>query len=236
MNLNISTRLETIAGIVTCHNSVADIGTDHGYIPIYLAKKGISDRIIALDVNEGPLKKAEENIKLYSVQDKVSTRLSNGFENLLPGETDTVIIAGMGALLINSILKEGLNKAHSAKELILCPHCDVERTRLFLYENNFAIRDEFMVKEDGKYYFILKADTGRMEKPEDEYLYYGRPLLERCDMTLLEYLKKELALCRIIKENILTNGNGDNTRLMEICHKEECIQRGLSMYEIRRNS
>lgn len=234
MNFTISKRLQTIADLVTPGNSVADIGTDHGYIPVYLAKNGISEKILAMDVNKGPLLKAEENIKAHNVSDKVDLRLSDGFEALNEGETDTVIIAGMGALLMNRILADGINKAHSTKEMILCPHCDEWRVRKFLWENGFCIVDEKMVKEDNKYYFILKVKNGADAEPVGEYLYYGRPLLAKRDAILQEYLKKELKLCHVIKENIMSNRVHENgERLAEITYKEECIKRGLDMYDGR---
>ena len=113
--MNLSKRLTAVARLITKGNSVADIGTDHGYIPIYMAQKGYTDKAFAMDVNEGPLQRAVDNIARYNVSDKVCTRLSDGLKGLSEGEADTIVIAGMGGLLTIRILTDGAEVAHSAK-------------------------------------------------------------------------------------------------------------------------
>ena len=105
--MKISERLKEIASMVTTGNTVADIGTDHGYVPVYLCKNNISNHIIAMDINEGPLKIARQNIKRAELEDKVDIRQSAGFENIKPGEADTAIIAGMGGELIVRTSRSG---------------------------------------------------------------------------------------------------------------------------------
>ena len=103
--MELSIRLKTVAEAVTKGNRVADVGTDHGYVPIYLVKNNLSPAGIAMDVNKGPLEKAQEHIREEKIGGKIATRLGNGLAPLEPGETDTVIIAGMGGDLICKILK-----------------------------------------------------------------------------------------------------------------------------------
>ena len=155
--MNLSKRLKTVADCVTPGNVVADVGTDHGYIPIYLAAHGISPHVIAMDVNEGPLSTAGRNISLNNVDNLVSTRLSDGLKELGPNEADTVIISGMGGLLTVRILKDDMDKVRSLKELILSPHSDWDVVRHFLHDEGMMITDEHMVIDDGKYYVVMKA-------------------------------------------------------------------------------
>ena len=106
---SLSKRLSCVADWIkdTGHRCVADIGTDHGYLPVYLAKNNIADRVIAMDVRIQPLNKAESNVRLYGVQEKVELRLSDGLDELKPLEADTITICGMGGRLIQSILTRG---------------------------------------------------------------------------------------------------------------------------------
>ena len=106
--LNLSDRLRLIAGLIKKGSKVADIGTDHGYLPIFLVKSGITDRVIAMDVRKGPLKKAEDNTRAFCVSDQIELRLSDGLAALEKGEADTVTISGMGGRLIQSILTNGM--------------------------------------------------------------------------------------------------------------------------------
>ena len=105
--MELSKRLYAVAGLVTKGASVADIGTDHGYIPIYLIEQGISPKAIALDINKGPLERARMHIVGHGLKDRIETRLSDGLEAVMPGEVDTMIAAGMGGGLIIKILTEG---------------------------------------------------------------------------------------------------------------------------------
>ncbi|MGN0374907.1 MAG: tRNA (adenine(22)-N(1))-methyltransferase, partial [Butyrivibrio sp.] len=182
--MNLSKRLTAVAGLITPGNSIADIGTDHGYIPIYMAQKGLTRKALAMDVNPGPLKRAVENINKYHVEDVVSARLSDGLSMLNEGETDTIVIAGMGGLLMVNILEKYPAKAHAARELILSPHSDVDKVRRFLADNGFCITHEKMVCEDGKYYFIMRVCTGDMRICEETEACFGRILLREKDRVL----------------------------------------------------
>ena len=119
--LNLSDRLRLIAGLIKKGSKVADIGTDHGYLPIFLVKSGITDRVIAMDVRKGPLKKAEDNTRAFCVSDQIELRLSDGLAALEKGEADTVTISGMGGRLIQSILTNGMEKLDKSTRLIVSP-------------------------------------------------------------------------------------------------------------------
>ena len=105
--VKISNRLTTAAALVTQGYTLADVGTDHGYIPIYLLQQKKIPSAIAMDINEGPLERAKEHIALYGLQAYIQTRLSDGVAALKPGEVEAVLIAGMGGGLVMHILKDG---------------------------------------------------------------------------------------------------------------------------------
>ena len=105
--MQLSERLQAVADFVTPQSRLADVGTDHAYVPIYLAEKKIISRAIAMDVVDGPLQRARENIAVHRLEAVIETRKSDGLEALKPGEADTVVIAGMGGLLICRILEQG---------------------------------------------------------------------------------------------------------------------------------
>ena len=107
--MQLSRRLTLIASMVDKTDSVADVGTDHGYVPIYLVENNIVSKAIAMDINQGPLTRADENIKRKGLDNRITTRLSDGVRELKPGETDAIVVAGMGGQLIIKILEEGRN-------------------------------------------------------------------------------------------------------------------------------
>ena len=220
--MELSIRLKTVAEAVTKGNRVADVGTDHGYVPIYLVKNNLSPAGIAMDVNKGPLEKAQEHIREEKLGGKIATRLGNGLAPLEPGETDTVIIAGMGGDLICKILKAKPEFLIEGKEFILQPQSEWFKIRRLLKEYRYQIEKEWFLKEDGKYYVIIKAEPGwtqpqRMKhkqpsiheymkeiadipanqtvaKTEMEGIYeqYGKHLIETKNPVLIE-LEKEIA-------------------------------------------
>ena len=121
----ISERLKAVAGMVTKGKKVADIGTDHGYVPIYLVENSICSKVYAMDINEGPLKIADKNIAIHGLSDKIETIQSNGMEKLKDNMVDGAIISGMGGDLIVDILSRGKN-IKGINELVLSPHRRVD--------------------------------------------------------------------------------------------------------------
>lgn len=231
MGLKLSKRLSAVADMITKGGSVADIGTDHGYIPIYLALNGYAPYALAMDIGEGPLERAADNIRSYGVGDRVFARRSDGLDGLRAAETDTIVIAGMGGRLIVRILGADLDKAHAAGELVLSPQSDVWLVRSFLAKNSFAVTDERIVREDGKFYFILRAVNGNSPMPSGAALYYGKPLLERRDGVLLEYLEHELALRERILADLESGSAGNAGRIGEVKAELAVIAEGLGYYE-----
>lgn len=188
---NLSKRLSCVAEWIkdTGSKRVADIGTDHGYLPIYLAGNGIADKVIAMDVRQQPLSKAKNNIKSFGVEDKVSVRLSDGLEKLEPGEVDAVTICGMGGRLIRSILSNGKGKFDGSTQLILSPQSEVKEFREFLAGFGYSVIREHFLKEDNQYYTIMDC---RYNPDFELFLRYGKDNLFSRNEDLHLYLKKEL--------------------------------------------
>ena len=192
--MKLSRRLETIASFVPDGSTVADIGTDHGYIPIHLVQEGKAKHAIAMDVRKGPLLRAQAHIHEAGLEAHVEVRLSDGLLKLEQNEADCVVIAGMGGELIIHILEEGRGLWEGIPHWVLSPHSELDKVRRFLEEQEFFIERETMIKEEGKFYTVMGINRTNKagEKDNREISYrYGRSLLESKDPVLKEYLKKE---------------------------------------------
>lgn len=157
---NLSARLKAVADMVAPGNRVCDVGCDHGYLPIYLIRQGISPKVLAMDVGEGPLGHAREHVKEAGLMDYITLRLSDGLAGFEAEEAETLVCAGMGGRLMQRILGQDPLKTRSFKELILQPQSELAAFRRFLREEGYSIRWEDMIYEEGKYYPIIKAIPG----------------------------------------------------------------------------
>lgn len=217
--MQLSKRLQAVAGMVTRGNRVADIGCDHAYTAIYLLTNKISPYIVAMDINQGPLDSAKENVERFGVADRISIRKSDGLEMLNPGEVETILMAGMGGRLMVQILTSRMNIVSTAKELVLQPQSEVHLVRKTLKELGYIIIKENMLKEDGKYYIIMKIKSGsdnlndrvyQLQKPE--HIYFGRLLLEERSPVLLEYLQAERRLYKKIYQELIALSTKQSVR------------------------
>lgn len=188
----ISLRMKTIADMVPEGLSIADIGCDHGFVSIYMVTDRKAPFALAMDVNDGPLVRAKEHITEYGLEDVISTRLSDGAKRLEVGETDAAIIAGMGGRLICRILEDSVDKFKAMKCFVLSPHSDIPFVRHFLYEQGFAIEDEEMVFDEGKYYVSMRC-VGAEHGDELNCLQeeYGPILIDKKHPVLKAYLENE---------------------------------------------
>jgi tRNA (adenine22-N1)-methyltransferase len=205
--IELSARLQMIASFVPEGAIVADIGTDHGFLPIRLVQDGTADRALALDVREGPLGGAREHILLAGLSDRIETRLSDGFAALRPGEADTAVIAGMGGALTVRILSEGEKTARTMRHLILSPQSETDEVRRFLDSSGYEIVREKMLKDMGKFYLVMDVVPGKVSAPLDETeIRFGRWLIRERDPVFLAYLDREQDLCRTILETLAAAG------------------------------
>lgn len=174
--IRLSPRLRKIAALVPDGCTVADIGTDHAYIPAYLAENGIIRHAIASDIRSGPLARAEATVKRCRLEGTVETRLGAGLERLAPGEAEVIIIAGMGGVLISEILEAAPETVSGAKLLILQPMTAVLELREYLSGNAYTVSGEYLVRETGKMYNIIAAVPGGGKGYSLCELYLGRGL------------------------------------------------------------
>ena len=206
--MQLSQRLSSVASMVTAGNCLSDVGTDHGYVPIYVYERNIIPRAIAMDVNKGPLERAALHIAESGMKEAIETRLSDGLTALKPGEADSVVIAGMGGPLIIRILSAHPEITESLKELILQPQSEISEVRIWLYAQGYEIIEEHMVFEDGKYYPMFKAvKNPEAEKLTDLEYKYGKISVLGEPEVLRAYLVREIAN----KQNILQKLNEETT-------------------------
>ena len=187
-------RLETIIERMPDSGCLADVGCDHAYVAIEAVRRGRAARALACDVRKGPLQQAAEHILCAGLAGKIETRLSDGLEKVVPGEADTVVVAGMGGPLMERILQGRLGDfAH----FVLSPQSEIPHFRRFLLAEGMQIDEETMLIDEGKYYVILnvsqRADAAfsdSMYVTEEDFL-YGGCLLRRLDPVLKSFLEKE---------------------------------------------
>ncbi len=201
----LSKRMEAVASMVTKGNILADIGTDHGYVPIALVKEKRIPSAIAMDLRPGPLERANKHIAQFGLTEYIQTRLSDGVAALEPGEAQTILVAGMGGELVIHILTAGSRVCRAAKELILQPQSDLYKVRRFLRENDYSIVAEDMVFEDGKYYPMMKVIPRKADITDDQfqeiYDQYGPILIRTGNQVLCRFLDKQhMQLQTILKE------------------------------------
>ncbi|KHO62891.1 MULTISPECIES: tRNA (adenine(22)-N(1))-methyltransferase [Thermoanaerobacter] len=226
--MKLTERLRKIAEYIPHGSKVADIGTDHGFIPVYLIENKISTYVVASDLNKGSLSKAVKEVEKRNLQSLIDTRLGNGLNVLSPGEVDIVVIAGMGGISITKILDEGKNIAKTIKKFIFQPMRDSADLRKYLIENGYKISDEELVKENQKYYEIIVAEHGRQKVKNHIYYEVGEKLLQKRHPLLEEFLQYKIdKMKKIISK--LPESNEKRKQLEEKVKKFEVLINGLEM-------
>lgn len=231
--MELSARLAMNAELVPENSRVADIGCDHGYVSIYLAREK-NCRCLAMDVNRGPLQAAGRNIRAAGFEEEIRCRLSDGLSALRPGEVDTLLIAGMGGMLICKILSDHPDILAGIGILVLQPQSDVPKVRKTLHSLGYYIQRESCCVDHGKFYLAVRALCGREETPYTEMEYeYGRVLLSEGNPLYREYLiserkKMQQILCRLKsvrrESSMQHRAGGVLTRVAELEHRIERIR------------
>lgn len=202
--MELSKRLMRIASYVEHCEVIADIGTDHGYIPIYLVKNNICEKAIASDINKGPIEKATANVRFEGLSKNIKCLLGPGLRPIKKGEVNGVIIAGMGGNLTRDILLDDLDKVKMYDFLILQPAQNPEVLRKYLYDNNFEILAEDLILDEGKFYELFKIKYNENAKKvdiKDEIFYEISPFLLKNKNALIDsYIKSKIDRY----ENIIT--------------------------------
>jgi tRNA (adenine22-N1)-methyltransferase len=230
--LQLSPRLGKIASYVKMGESIADIGTDHGYLPIKLTMDGVSPHVILSDINEGPLDKARENINEHLGGRELDIRQGYGLECLKPEEVEVVVIAGMGGILISDILAKDIEKTRSFQRFILQPRNNSAILRRWLNTNDMTITDEQIVKEGEHFCEIIVAVPSGNETSEQIQKLKGVAYAEEmsgipqevlCEVPIMwllsndelvpEYLWFKLEKEKEKIEEISKNGSSDESKL-----------------------
>ncbi len=190
----ISERLKTLGGFVRQGNRLADIGTDHGFLPIYLAQTDAITCAIASDVREGPASVARKNIQKAGLLDRIDVRVGDGLTPILPDEADDIVIAGMGGETIVEILDAAPWVIHPRYRLILQPMSHAEILREWLYLRGFSTVTERLLEDAGREYIVLVAAYTAAQPVTDAFLYWrgqfavpeGRPYWQKTAKYLLQ--------------------------------------------------
>ena len=159
--LKLSPRLRRIAEAIPNGARLADIGTDHAYLPVWLLREGRIPHAIASDIHQGPLERARRTAEAYGAASRIDFRLCAGLERIAPGEADAIVVAGMGAETIVSILSAAPWLRESGAVLLLQPMTKAEVLRRWLTENGFRIASELLVEDRGTIYAVLRAEAGQ---------------------------------------------------------------------------
>ena len=189
----LGSRLQTVADFVPLGSIVADIGTDHGYLPIELIKSGKCLKVIAGDVNEGPYLAAKRSVRDAALSAQIDIRLGSGLSILQKNEADIAVFCGMGGNLIRQLLMDDLVIVKSLKGLILQPQLGYRTIRRNLYEIGWHIADEAIAKEDGRIYQIIYAVPGKADMPDDIELEVGAVLKQKRPPLFAEMIAEFIA-------------------------------------------
>lgn len=167
--MNLSKRLACVASYVPKASRLADIGSDHGYLPSFLYLQGVITYAIAGEVNEGPYQTARGQINRLGLTEKISVRKGDGLDVINEEDhVDVITICGMGGTLITEILERGQGKLQNVKRLILQPNVLAEKVRKWLVDHDWQLIDEQVIEEDKKIYEVLVAEPGSGTVPYEK--------------------------------------------------------------------
>ena len=230
--MELSKRLNWIIEKLNKVDIIMDVGTDHGYIPIYLVKNNIASKVIASDINKEPLKKAKINASLDGVLDKIDLRLGGGLSPLNNKEANAVIIAGMGGNLIRDILENDLDKVKNLDYLILQPAQNPEVLRKYLYNNNYEILEEDICLDENKYYeiFKIKYKKGDYISLDDIFYEISPNMLSKKLPLLKSYIESKIQKNKKVMEFIVDDTEHAIERKNELKEKNQRLEKLLKSF------
>ena len=229
MKLPISKRLLCCASMVQSGSRVADIGTDHGYLGIYLLQSGAARHVIACDLRKDPLENARRNAKLFGVDGEMELRLSDGLEKILPDEVDTVVMAGMGGDLIQKILSQCPWRKREGLQFILQPQSAGNVLRRWLCEDGFEIQREEPVQDGHFLYTVMDIRQGE-PAPLTPGTEYASPALLASGIPLVgNYLAR---VENALQETVRGLTNAEKLRPERLSYFRQAL---LEIQEMRKN-
>ena len=223
--MELSKRLQGVVNLMPQAHTICDVGCDHGYVAISLLGKGIAEKVIAMDVNEGPLEQAKRNARLFGVAEHMNFRLSDGLQKVIPGEAECFLCAGMGGRLMVHIMDEGREVMAKMKGAVLQPQSELSLVRKYIYDIGWHIAKEDMIFEadgeepmQGKYYPMMYVEPGKESMPDEVGLTYGPLLLKERHPVLLQFLEYSLRLKEelLVRLNLQATSAQAHVRLSEL--------------------
>lgn len=233
--MKLSKRLIHVCNMVSSGNAVLDVGCDHAYVPIYLVSQGKCPEAIASDIQQGPLEHAQQNVDSCHLGSRILVERCDGvpkhYREQFGDAQVTLVISGMGGLMIRSILEKAGSCIEGIDEFVLSPQRDDDIVRYCIGDLGYEIRDEVFLEEDGKFYPIIRA-TKRKEGETAEKLTYeealwGPVLIENRDKVLARYLEKRLDVLGGILHDLAVGNSTDDRRAADIYHEITAVSRTL---------
>lgn len=227
--IQLSNRLRTIAKYIQQDAFLADIGSDHAYLPVYCMQKGQIKRAIAGEVVEGPFESAKSTIKQFGLSEQIDVRMADGLEVITGDAVDHITICGMGGKLIRDILERGKDRIPQAKYLILQPNVTAHYIRTWAVENQWKLIAEEILKEDDKIYEVLVYEKQRTKEIlflDDSDVLFGPFLRRERNTVFLEKWTRELSQLKKIKDSLehAPKTEANFLRLQEIHHQIKQIE------------
>ena len=219
--LRLSERLKLVASFVPEGSRVADIGTDHAYLPCYLIEKNIIDKAYACDVAKGPFAASLSTIKQYHFEENVEALLGDGLDPILDKEVDMVTIAGMGSFLIVEILEKNKAYLNKVKQFYLQPNANTDHLRKYLFKNHFKIVDEKMIKDGHHIYEMMVVENTNQDiQYNQEDMMFGPVLRKNKDELFIRYWQKQYQTYLKIMKDLPSN----HPRYLELEKQKQLIE------------
>ena len=223
---HLSDRLATVGQHVESGSRLADIGSDHAYLPINLALNGVIDYAVVGEVRQGPLENSKHEIAKEGLTDKLHPRLADGLAAIEPNDNiDHITIAGMGGALISHILETGKDKLTGKEKLILQPNVGEENVRRWLQSYGYTITAEEILAEDGHTYEII---VGQKLAGQPEYsradLFFGPHLRQEKNAVFLQKWRDELSQKKVILKNIQQSQKSEPEKIEQFTTEIKMIE------------
>lgn len=222
--MKLSFRLQQIADLISKYKNgevLADIGTDHAYLPCYLVKNHIISQAYACEVSQGPYESSLTTIHQYQLEDQVIALLGDGIDPIRDKVTDMIVIAGMGAYLITEILEKNFEYIKRVHMMFLQPNANSDHLRKYLFDHRMMIIDEKIVKDGHHVYEMMAVCHSNHDIVYDEYdVVFGPVLKKNKDLLFIDKWRVQ----KKVYENIISNLDVTHPRYNELSHKIKMIE------------